>query len=159
MILKRSFLVTLISTQCVLGINAQGVDRSWHIVTNNNISVSIADVEYIMSVDNSEILTIMKKNGNLITDVKVIRFIKDETNGIDGVSSENNDVKVVVSVDSKIKLSGLTGNVNVNVYSANGMKVMSVNADESDCEIDVSNLVSGVYMLKVNNTTIKFLKK
>jgi hypothetical protein len=41
--------------------------------------------------------------------------------------------------------------LNINVYSINGTLVKSVNSSDSECNLDLSSLAKGIYVVNVNN--------
>lgn len=69
------------------------------------------------------------------------------TDGVDASSFSvyPNPVQDVVTV------SGVAGDVEINIYDITGAIVSSSNSSEATTNVDVSNLVSGVYILKVKS--------
>lgn len=49
-------------------------------------------------------------------------------------------------------------NTDVEIYSANGIRLMSISHCQSAVKIDISTLSKGLYIAKVNNNVVKFIK-
>ena len=60
--------------------------------------------------------------------------------------------------DDKIRIEGLEGQHEIQIYNAYGMLVKTANID-GDSEIDLSNLSAGYYFLRVEGHTMKFVKE
>ncbi len=60
--------------------------------------------------------------------------------------------------NDKIRIEGLEGQHEIQIYNAYGMLVKTANID-GDSEIDLSNLSSGYYFLRVEGHTMKFVKE
>ena len=42
------------------------------------------------------------------------------------------------------------------IYNTNGLKVMSI-AEEASMGINIERLIKGIYLIKINNNTVKFI--
>ena len=60
--------------------------------------------------------------------------------------------------NESIHIEGLEANSEVVFYNVLGMMVKNVNANANE-EINVSDLASGVYMIRCGNQTLRFVKK
>ena len=77
-----------------------------------------------------------------------------------GVSSLGTDEVLAVypnPAKEQIFISGASEEVNVEIYTAAGVKIFSVKREKNE-PVDVSSLPSGVYMLKIGDKIIKFSK-
>jgi hypothetical protein len=58
-----------------------------------------------------------------------------------------------------LSIAGISTPINqVVIYSANGIRLLNLSNCQSDDKIDISTLSKGLYFVKVNNETIKFIK-
>lgn len=79
--------------------------------------------------------------------------------GTDEIGSNTNSLKIYPNPSDKwIKISGLKNKSLVKIYSMTGKLVHSGDYT-SETEINISNLSSGLYLVQVNGSTLKLLKK
>ena len=77
-------------------------------------------------------------------------------------SSQNtvaNFLKLNSVVTDELQISGLNGGENLLVCNTLGETLVSRKADCESVTIDLKGLSKGVYLLKIDNQSIKFLKK
>ena len=67
--------------------------------------------------------------------------------------------KVREEVDGVLKIDGLKPGDKLDLYSANGSQLYSTTCRESSISVNVSNLKRGVYVVRVNKQSVKFIKK
>ena len=60
-----------------------------------------------------------------------------------------------------LRIDGLKENALVRIYDITGrlIKTLELNANDKELEIDVQNLVKGVYNIRITNSTINITKK
>jgi hypothetical protein len=91
----------------------------------------------------------------LIDDVASLSFSQPSTD-IKNVSSET----LCYRMDNGILyISGVTGNAPVQVYDASGVLLKDVAVRGSSCSISLMDFSQGLLLVKVNNQTIKILKR
>lgn len=76
------------------------------------------------------------------------------TTGIDQVKAFN----LVGTTDGNIHLSGVQCGERIEVFDASG-KVAQTKASSDTASLDITNMKSGVYVLRAGNTVIKFVKR
>ena len=64
----------------------------------------------------------------------------------------------IVYNGQQLSLSGLNGTCNAAIYNVSGQRVSNLKAWDGS-PISTASLVSGVYIIKVNNQSLKFVKK
>lgn len=77
------------------------------------------------------------------------------TTGIDQVKAFN----LVGTTDGNIHLSGVQCGERIEVFDASGKKVAQTKASSDTASLDITNMKSGVYVLRAGNTVIKFVKR
>lgn len=93
-----------------------------------------------------------------LSDVKKLVF-DASTGGKPGLLSQELTLCPNPAKD-KIYVYGLSADItNVKVFSVDGQCVISSNVASANNGVDVSGLVPGVYLVKVNSTVIKFVKQ
>ncbi|MDY4555422.1 MAG: T9SS type A sorting domain-containing protein [Prevotella sp.] len=138
---------------------AGAADYKWALVTQNGESVLMSDVGYILNSDNIPTFTIVKKDNSTIDDVTKITFAQIEAAGINNPQAIAKDAVYAKVVKGTLSIRGCKTGALVEIFSANGQlcrqdKVLGEHAD-----IDVSQLASGIYLLRVGKTTVKFQKQ
>ena len=90
------------------------------------------------------------------SDVYDIKFRTDETNSIEDVR-ENGTVEIG---SESIRVENMTPDCVVNVYSVDGRTVLSGMSDSNGLAvIQLQAIPTGVYLLKYNDITIKFIRR
>lgn len=99
-------------------------------------------------------------NPYALTDIRKIYFFSDLTaTGESGSSTRElhlcpNPASLVMSV------SGIPqGTTKVEIFNLTGRKVMTLSVENEKETIDISGLVSGLYLLKASDLTAKFIKQ
>lgn len=156
---NRLFFLISIAMMGVLHLSAQESTDKWYMVADNKTYVLLTDVEYLLSVNEEPEFTIVKKDGGLIESVKEITFSNTAPTGIASANTEDKVSTVLNSVESSLTISGLNTSTVAKIFSTNGILLISKELSPNKSSIDISSLQSGTYLLTVNKTTIKFIKK
>lgn len=77
------------------------------------------------------------------------------TTGIDQVKAFN----LAGTTDGNIHLSGVQCGERIEIFDASGKKVAQTKASSDTASLDITNMKSGVYVLRAGNTVIKFVKR
>ena len=97
--------------------------------------------------DNSSIMSRMDDTIVRIDDPSGIKSV-----GIPEYYSYKNEVGDIVKID------GLKNGDNILLYSGKGVMLSSSRSDGNSLTLDMSKYASGIYVLKINNKSIKFIK-
>lgn len=93
------------------------------------------------------------------TSLQRIYFVQDESTGTDLLKQGEEILLYPNPVVEKLYLSGLSEESNISLYSASGELKKNFTTKEKKVEISTEELSSGIYFLKINGTTIKFIKQ
>ena len=89
-----------------------------------------------------------------------VRISVSTTLGVSNFNKESLKFKIYPNpVTDKIYVSGISDISNVSVYDFNGRKILENELSNVNSGIDLSNLPFGVYLLKIQDETFKFVKK
>lgn len=95
-----------------------------------------------------------------VADVKRITF-EGKWTGVEGVSKEATSLRLRSNpVEAILSVEGYDGSkpAVVSIYSIAGREALHVENWKGE-DINVSHLPTGVYILRINNSTLKFIKK
>ena len=118
----------------------------------------------LASIDSQGVYEVVTANGNEtgVTSVSFFRGPEAEMpTGIQTVKEMRNveSLQLVTPVSLQLSLSGC-GDANVaTVYGMNGNQVAEAPVSNGSATVVVSHLKSGVYIVKVGNKALKFIKK
>lgn len=62
-------------------------------------------------------------------------------------------------VEDVLDINGLEPGTEIDIFDAQGKKVMTTRADEARAILNTSNLKGGVYLMKANRQSVKFIKR
>ena len=89
-----------------------------------------------------------------------VRISVSTTLGVSNFNKESLKFKIYPNpVTDKIYVSGISDISNVSVYDFNGRKILETELSNVNSGIDLSNVPFGVYLLKIQDETFKFVKK
>lgn len=122
----------------------------------DNTTYALADVKRIdvVSTETSSSLTVINKDGSTYPGYIKLLFAIDEPTEIEGVG----EVAVYVypnPVSNVLNIMGVDDNASLYVYSLSGQCIMK----EKGTELDVTSLLQGTYILRINDSYVKFIKK
>ena len=154
---KRLLLFCAVVMMCVGRMFAQD---AWHLVADNQYYVPVSDVAYMLFTDESEEFAVVKLNGEMMTGISEVTFSPNAPESVEGVSAERLAVTLYPNpVVNELNLKGLRENAQVRVMGLDGALLIEATLTPDNGRVDVSNLAAGIYMLQVNQTTVKFIKK
>lgn len=89
-------------------------------------------------------------------DLEVMLFYDSEA-GIEGICPTETEIDLQ---DDKIVIRHATGAIKATICDTSGAIIISENITDTDeCEIDLSALGRGIYIITVGNQTFKFIRK
>lgn len=156
---KKLLLLCALFVMCIGRISAQSEEPVWHVATDTHQYIPLSEVSYLLFADNNDVFSIVKSNGEIVSDVRSVRF-SNVPLSVEGVESEKVDLSIFPNpVVSQLTLQGLRANATVKVFSMDGATLIDTVVTPTGNSVDVSSLAAGVYLLQVNETMVKFIKK
>ena len=132
---------------------------SWFLIADGKRTIAMSQVGMLVAVDESVFFSILDLNGHILVDnVMEVKFAqkKDLPANIAVAERENGNM-LKGFVYNHLTLTGAKGMVEV--FTVSGMKVKNVLATQQETDIDVSDLTSGVYVVRCGKQSFKFNKK
>ena len=150
--LKRHLILFLMC----FSFHANAQEYKWFLVTDKEQMIEMSRVCSFVATDTEETFSILDSNGNILAKgVSKATFAKKDPAGIKKFTSHDNILENFVN--NTLTLIGVEGNVEI--FSANGMKVLSAKATKGETHINVSHFTPGVYLVKCRKQSFKFTKK
>lgn len=151
--------VFLSAAVAALGFSAAAQEpMEWYMVPDHGTKVPMKEVGYLVAADDNETFSIVTSAGNTIGDVTSVTFEKGASSGVAQIAAPAELSLIADPVSATLAISGAAGR-KAGIYAISGRKMLDVNLFENNEKISVANLESGVYLLKVGDTSIKFIKK
>lgn len=123
-------------------------------ITINGRTVEKTAVE--LAFDGDNVVLHFSDGTEQAADMESVAIAFDNaTTGIDQVKAFN----LVGTTDGNIHLSGVQCGERIEVFDASGKKVAQTKASSDTASLDITNMMSGVYVLRAGNTVIKFVKR
>lgn len=152
----RNFLLALVLLSAT-ALNA--ADLKWALTTQDGKSVFMNQVGYILYTDGSSTMSIVKTDNITIEDVTKVSFEKLDATGISNAIADKGISILSRVVEGCLTITGCKEGQTITVVSASGAVEVKTVTSGDHTNVDVSRLASGVYMLNVGKTTVKFIKK
>ena len=135
-------------------------ESGWTMVTDSGVKVPMEQVGMLVSADDATTFSVVRTEGSgeTINGVVSVSFTYEA-----GASAIENIGGAEVgmmhdAVNSSLLVMGCGGHAYA-VYDMSGALKLGGSIESASARIDVSNLGSGVYVLRVGNSSLKFLKK
>ena len=145
------FLTLLLSITVV-----QAAEKTWHLITDKGDAIELSNVSYLLAAS-TESFDIVCKDGTTINGVSGILLEEREPTGVNPIN--NGDAMFSQVVGDQIYISHAKAGTTAEVLSLSGIIHVSQTLTDGQNIINVSKLRSGTYILKVGETSIKFIKK
>lgn len=145
------FLTMLLSITVV-----QAAEKTWHLVTDKGDAIELSNVSYLLAAS-TESFDIVCKDGTTINGVSGISLEERESTGLKPLNTGEAMFSQVVG--DQIYISHSKAGTTAEVLSLSGIVYVSQTLTDGQNVINVSQLRSGTYILKVGDTSIKFIKR
>ena len=108
-----------------------------------------------------------ERNGIHIIDLhKTVAKIDEAAEALKQIAKSGKKILFVATkkqaksvVADQLQVEGVQAGDVLTVYNANGQLMRKVAAESTSQAIDVAGMAHGIYILKVNNTSVKFIKE
>ena len=130
------------------------------LVTNTGKQFLVKDVKMLASIDTQGVFEVVTTEGNE-TGVTSVSFFRGESTGIEKVKEIRNveQLRLLTPVCSQLALSGCSETGSAVVFALDGKQMTEAPVNNGHTTIFVGNLKAGVYVVKVGNKALKFIKK
>ena len=145
------FLTLLLSITVV-----QAAEKTWHLVTDKGDAIELSNVSYLLAAS-TESFDIVCKDGTTINGVSGISLEERESTGVKSINTGEAMFSQVVG--DQIYISYAKAGTTAEVLSLSGIVYVSQTLTDGQNIISVTQLRSGTYILKVGDTSIKFIKR
>jgi hypothetical protein len=149
----KTILLTLLLF-CTIGV--QAADKTWHLVTDKGVAIELSSISYLLAAS-EESFDIVCTDGTTVSGVTSVKLEERESTSIE--SAKTTESTFSKKVDGEIIISNAKANTMAQVLSLSGITLISQTLTSGQNVINVSMLLSGTYILKVGETSIKFIKK
>ena len=128
----------------------------WYLVTDAEQVIEMSRVCSLVATDTEDTFSILDSQGNILAkDVLKATFTQSPTRGIKTVTAGGNMLESIV--DNVLTLIGVEGDIEI--FSNNGIRLLSTKATNQETRIVVSHFTSGVYSVKCGTQEFKFIKE
>ena len=120
-------------------------------------SYALMNVQEIVFENNT--MTVNLKSGTDVTGVTRVSFSQDGGVGIENPEAEPSVFVFPNPVQTYLTVSGVAKDVKINLLNLSGVLLQSIFAQDNATNIDVSALSQGVYLLRIGDKAVKFIKQ
>lgn len=135
-------------------------DDDWMIVFQNAYGeeqqISMTEVGSLVAIDDAYDFSILSTSGGVLAEgVLKVSFQQGSATGIKPITQFGNMISRIAS--DKITIIGVKGKVTI--YNTAGSLQSQVTANGDETVINISHLPSGVYIVKTDSQSFKFMKR
>lgn len=158
--MKVKFTLLLAFVMCLGPMVSRADDATpvWNMVVDASTSIPMSEIAYLVAADNQTSFSIVKNDNSVVENVSKVTFAKKQA-GVGDLASQNVGVVLLSSVVSNTLNLTCASDMRAEIYDAAGALRMASDIVAGAASIDVSALQPGVYVLRVGNTSVKFIKK
>ena len=140
----------------VIGTTPSEEKDVWYMITNDSREIPMQQVNMIVAADDDATFAVLDADGNILADlVKRARFVQKSATSIDiPMANEQNMLKSLVN--NRLTLIG--AKQDIYMYNVSGVQVQHAYPMGVETTVDVSRLVTGIYILKCGQQSFKFKK-
>ena len=149
---RLNLLLTLLLSLTVV----QAAEKTWHLITDKGDAIELSNVSYLLAAS-TESFDIVCKDGTTVNGVSGISLEERESTGVKSINTGEAMFSQVVG--DQIYISYAKAGTTAEVLSLSGITHVSQSLTDGQNVINVSKLRSGTYILKIGDTSIKFIKK
>lgn len=131
------------------------------LVTNTGKQFLVKDVKMLASIDTQGVFEVVTTEGNETGVTSVSFFRGDSPTGIEKVKEIRNveQLRLLTPVSSQLALSGCGETGSAVVFALDGKQMAEAPVNNGHTTLFVGHLKAGVYVVKVGNKALKFIKK
>lgn len=152
--MRRTLTLLFVLLFCTIAV--QAAEKTWHLVTDKGDAIELSNVSYLLAAS-TESFDIVCKDGTTINGVSGISLEERESTGVKSINTGEAMFSQVVG--DQIYISYAKAGTTAEVLSLSGITHVSQSLTDGQNVINVSKLRSGTYILKIGDTSIKFIKK
>ena len=157
----KRYCLGLLCLLTLLPSSLRGQDK-WCVVDMANPAMPLASVDnvcFLLTADNTPTLTVVCRDGQLIGGVESVGFRQLDVTSVRTPKADGEIQLIGSPVSESITILGCAVGTEISVYDLAGHQLKTGTATEQQLTIGVSDLKSGVYLLKAGTVTIKFVRK
>lgn len=132
-------------------------EKTWHIVTDKGDTIELSKVSYFLATS-TETFDIVCSDGTMVSRVSGISFEQRESTDIHDVKAPN-DAMFSQIVNDQLIISNVKPGTTAQVLDLSGNSIIIQVLTDRHNVINVSQLQTGIYILRVDDNSIKFIKK
>lgn len=158
--IRNKLAAALFAVGAVFYAQAQDASEVWYIETDTQESVPMYDVSFLLAADDNIYFSIVAKDNHVYDNITRATFSKhSESGGVGNVKACDRLAVYPTVVNRMLNISGCKQDTKVAVISLAGEVCLEAVASDDNTALDVSGLVSGAYILKVGDQSVKFIKR
>ena len=120
---------------------------------------TMSNVAFLMTSDYHDQLCLVCKDGTVFAQLQGVSFRQLDVTGIRHTKADREPSLFADPVGKTLTIMGCQAGLPVQVFELSGHERLSQTTGEGKTTVDVSSLSAGIWLLKVGETTIKFLKR
>lgn len=164
--MKKTAIILLCCTiLCALHLHAQSTETPTHLVicdyNDNKVSILLSETPKITFPDSEnkkylQITTTKSTYDFYTNDLNLICFSKLDISGTEAINATHNTIK---RQGDMLCFSTDKPDTRISIIDVKGYIIMSQIIDSGNYYYSLSDLIPGTYIAKINDTTIKFIKR
>ena len=135
---------------------AQTTEKAWCLVTDKDVAIEVSKVSYLLAAS-TETFDIVCTDGTTIGGVSSVLLEEREITGIKTLKA--GEAVFSQLVGDQLIISQAKAGTTAQIVSLTGSVYLSQTLTDGQNVINVLKLQPGTYVLKVGDTSIKFIKK
>ena len=150
---KKILLFSLLCT--IAGLKSSGSENNWCIVGDGKLLMPVSSVRCLVGSDVTGLITVVGTESQ-IADIAEVTFAVDPKGAIDAPTVSTSSVTLI---NNTLTIKCVIPGTTVTIHSVDGRQLYSGRISADSAEIDMSNFISGMYLVTVGgDSTFKLMK-
>ncbi len=155
----KKFLLSLLLLSPAALLGAQ-TEKQWMMVPDGNMAqpIPVSGISFLITADDEANFTAVCHDGTVRTDIATASFCQMDPTAITTPLTDGNATKILCAAN-RLTLTGCPTGALISIYTTGGQQVLKAEASQATTTISIAQLPTGTYLIKVADTTLKFIKK
>ena len=159
--MMKKYYLGLLFLMVLLPVKLWGQNK-WCVVDMSHPDTPLTTVDnvcFLLTSDHTPTLTVVCRDGQVIGGVESVGFRQIDVTSVNAPTADKEIQLIGSPISESISIIGCAKGTEIEIYDLSGHRLKTVTATGEQLTIGVSDLKSGVYLLKASTVTIKFVRK
>ncbi len=142
-----------------VSLTSHAADKVWCMVTDDGAKIAMSRIGFLLASDKSDAFNIVCNDGQVIYNVSKVLFEQAEPSGISSAVIDGGQETNIIVASSYLRIKNAKVGTAITIYDSAGRSVMESRISSEDETVSIESLPSGLFIIKADKASVKFIKK